>query len=218
MARGGNFENEIAVKLSYWITQGKRDDIFRRSSSSGARFTQRRKGGKDTANSAGDITFQDSLGEELIANWSIEAKTGYSGRKKVKDADGDIIKVPVKSNMGKNKGEIIKYVDKVEMIRWDVLDFIDSKQREPVLEKMWAQCKRDAELTNRQPVLIFRRNGRSPCIMVTITYFVYLQGYFGCFDKNQIRIVFGLECCNIMSLQGFFEWIPDISISLPKKS
>lgn len=215
--KGGSFELEIASALGKWITQGKRDDIFRRSSSSGARFTQRRKGGKDTAYSASDITFQDPLGEPLIANWSIEVKTGYGDRKKVKDADGNVIKIPVKSNMGKNKGEVIKHIDKVEIVRWDVLDFIDSKQKEPVLQKMWAQCKRDAELTNRQPILIFRRNGRSSCIMITCWYCDNLANWFNYPSCNSASVLFGLNKCICMSLQDFFTWIPDISISFSKK-
>ena len=85
MSKGGTYEGEIAKLLSKWWTEGERDDIFWRSDASGARFTQRKKSGKDTANQAGDLTFSDSIGEILIKNWNIEIKTGYAGKSKVKD-------------------------------------------------------------------------------------------------------------------------------------
>jgi len=136
VAKGGNFEREVAKTLSLWWTEGKREDIFYRSHASGGRFTMRRKSGKDTALQGGDITASDPIGEPLIKRWSIECKTGY-GKKT-------------------DKG----------IVRWDLLDLLDSQQREIVLKKMWAQCERDAKLTNREPILIFRRNGRKPCIML----------------------------------------------------
>ena len=189
MAKGSSYEREIAKKLGLWFTEGKRDDIFWRSNSSGARFTQRKKSGKDTANQAGDLTFSDSLGEILIKNWNIEIKTGYSGRSKVKDLDGK---------------------DKVIFNRWDTLDIVDSSQKEPVLLTIWKQCKRDAGLTNRIPVLIFRRNGRKSCIMFTVKYLNYLFGIFGVYKTTSIMIITSLESYVIFNLQDFFNWIPDI--------
>ena len=196
MAKGGGFEREIAVLLSKWWTEGERDDVFGRSDGSGGRFTARKKRGKDTANQGGDITFIDSIGEPLIAAWSIEAKTGYGTKKKIKDKDGEVISK--------------------ETIRWDVLDFLDSKQKEPVLQKMWAQCRRDAELTNREPILIFRRNGRVPCIMFTIGYYGHLKTYFsGCLPILKLLVEdFG---CVIMPLSSFFNWIPNIRAALKRR-
>lgn len=186
MGKGGEFERTCSVLLSKWVSKGERDDLFWRSDSSGARFTQRKKSGKDTANAGGDLTFSDILGEPLIRNWSVEIKTGYG----------------VKTDTGIN--------------RWDVLDFVDSKQKEPVLQKMWNQCTRDALLTNRIPVLIFRRNNRTPCIMFDNLYFQYLEGWFGQFvDGVSIRINFPL-CCTLLLLSDFFKWIPDISPALRK--
>ncbi len=48
--------------------------------------------------------------------------------------------------------------------KWDVLDFIDSRQNYPILRKFWEQSSSDSEESNRIPLLIFRRNGRSKCI------------------------------------------------------
>lgn len=215
MAKGGTFENEVCRELSLWISEGKRDDLFMRSQSSGGRFTQRRKSGKDTAYQGGDITFSDPLGEPLIKNWNIEAKTGYAGKNKVKDADGNIIKLPIVASRGVQKGAIIGYKDKVELHRWDVLDFVDSKQKTPILQKMWDQCNRDATLTNREPILIFRRNGRLPCIMINSVYEFNLIGYFNGHIQTSITVDAG-DICTIMNLRDFFEWIPNISIALNK--
>jgi len=198
MAKGGGFEREIAVLLSKWWTEGKRDDVFYRSHASGGRFTSRRKTGKDTALQGGDITASDPIGEPLIAAWSIEAKTGYGTKKKIKDKDGEVVSK--------------------ETIRWDVLDFLDSKQKEPVLQKMWSQCRRDAELTNREPILIFRRNGRAPCIMFTIGYYEHLKAYFGGWPySNILEVVVDDFGCMIIPLNTFFEWIPNIRAALKRR-
>jgi hypothetical protein len=182
-SKGGNFEREIAKELSLWWSDGEREDIFYRSHSSGGRFTVRNKAGKDTALQGGDITASDPKGEPLVKAWSIEIKTGY-GKK-----------------------------TKAGMTRWDTLDLLDSQQKETVIEKMWNQCCRDAELTNREPVLIFRRNGRRPCIMIQSSYIFKLQDYFG---EIIIKfMVIKLETsCIIMPLFEFFAWIPNIRAAL----
>lgn len=193
--RGGSFEREIAKLLSKWWTEGERDDIFWRSDASGARFTQRKKSGKDTANQAGDLTFSDSIGEILIKNWNIEIKTGYAGKSKVKDSKGN---------------------DKIILNRWDALDLIDSSQKEPILLQMWAQCKRDAGLTNRTPVLIFRRNGRKSCIMFTVKYLNHLFSLFGVYKTSTLMVITSLESCVIFNLNDFLEWIPNIRSALKR--
>lgn len=76
-SKGGKFEREVASKLSLWFSEGKRDDIFYRSHSSGARFTSRKKIDKNTAYQSGDITCSDPCGKGLIDKWSVECKTGY---------------------------------------------------------------------------------------------------------------------------------------------
>jgi len=188
-SKGGSFEREIAALLSLWWSDSERDDIFYRSQSSGGRFTVRKKVGKDTALQGGDITCSDPSGEPLIKKWSIEIKTGYGTKKQIKDKDGEKVKD--------------------EMIRWDILDIIDSKQRETILEKMWQQSYRDAVLTDRTPILIFRRNGRSPCIMFDDHLKQELENYFGKVCNKCSIILDWFDTYTIMPLQDFFEWIPD---------
>lgn len=75
--KGSSFERQTAKKLSLWWSKGERDDIFWRSQSSGARATQRKKQGKETANQDGDLTATDVDGFPLIDLLSIELKRGY---------------------------------------------------------------------------------------------------------------------------------------------
>ena len=76
--KGRIFEKEIAKELSIWWSIGKRDDIFFCSSGSGSRFTSRKKRGKDTANSCGDLSYTDSDGKPFMDRFSVELKNGYS--------------------------------------------------------------------------------------------------------------------------------------------
>lgn len=76
--KGSQFERDISRALSKWWTDGERDDIFWRTSGSGARATARTKVGKKTANSYGDIMALDPIGEPLTDLFVIELKRGYN--------------------------------------------------------------------------------------------------------------------------------------------
>jgi len=78
--KGSQFERIICFALSRWWTEGKRDDIYRRSATSGGRATVRTKVGKRTAGQYGDIAIADPLGQPLIELATIELKTGYPGQ------------------------------------------------------------------------------------------------------------------------------------------
>ena len=85
--KGGGYEREFCKELSLWWTNHDRDDVFWRSSQSGGRATTRRKQGKSTANSYGDIAATDAIGHPLIDLITFELKRGYkeSGVDKVLD-------------------------------------------------------------------------------------------------------------------------------------
>ncbi len=83
--KGPPFEREIVKELSLWWTDDEFDDVFYRTAGSGSRFTTRKKQGKDTANSAGDVGYLDVIGEPLISNYVIEIKRGYSNQLSVLD-------------------------------------------------------------------------------------------------------------------------------------
>src|SRR3990167_8795780 len=78
MPKGQEFERQICKQFSLWISEGKRDDVFWRTSGSGARSTSRMKKQISTENSAGDIGYIDPIGKPFIDICLIEIKRGYS--------------------------------------------------------------------------------------------------------------------------------------------
>jgi hypothetical protein len=73
--KGSSFEREICKRLSFWISNNSRDDIFWRTSSSGGRYTFRKKFRlKDTYNQAGDVTNIHPDGEFFVKNFILELK------------------------------------------------------------------------------------------------------------------------------------------------
>ena len=75
--KGSNFEREICKRLSEWWSDNKRDDIFWRTSGSGARAKTRSKKNQKTFGQCGDIQATDPIGQPLIDVCSIELKRGY---------------------------------------------------------------------------------------------------------------------------------------------
>jgi len=80
LAKGGQFERDIATQLSTWWTNGQSDNCFWRSSQSGGRATTREKKGKKTLGQYGDISVTEPDGQPLIELVSIELKRGYNDR------------------------------------------------------------------------------------------------------------------------------------------
>ncbi len=76
--KGHKFENAICRQLSEWWTNGKRDDVFSRTASSGAKATQRAKHKKRTFGQYGDIQAADPIGQPLMNLCVIECKDGYA--------------------------------------------------------------------------------------------------------------------------------------------
>lgn len=76
--KGSNYEREICKELSLWWTEGGREDIFWRSSGSGARAKVRGRAGRATAGQHGDIAATDPIGGPFIDAFTVELKRGYS--------------------------------------------------------------------------------------------------------------------------------------------
>lgn len=76
--KGGEYERELCKRLSLWWTHGARDDVFWRSSGSGARAKVRGRAGADTVGQHGDVACTDPIGWPLIDLFTIEIKRGYS--------------------------------------------------------------------------------------------------------------------------------------------
>lgn len=72
--KGGSYERLISKKLSLWYSENEYDDIFYRTQSSGARYTLRKKVGKETHNQDADITSTHPVTELFIKKFSIELK------------------------------------------------------------------------------------------------------------------------------------------------
>lgn len=72
--KGAAFEREVCKKLSKWITDGNRDDIFWRSAMSGGRATISLKQGRQAIAQSGDICAIDSLGEKFLKSFYVECK------------------------------------------------------------------------------------------------------------------------------------------------
>jgi hypothetical protein len=72
--KGGQFERDMCTLFSKWWTEDERDDVFWRTSGSGARATTRGKRGKDTCDQHGDMTCIDPCGKPLIDAFCFEFK------------------------------------------------------------------------------------------------------------------------------------------------
>lgn len=76
--KGSSFERGVCVELSKWWSDDKHEDIFWRTSTSGARATTRQKKGQRTSNQHGDVCAIDTDGQPLIDLLTIELKRGYA--------------------------------------------------------------------------------------------------------------------------------------------
>ena len=77
-SKGSEYERELCKRLSLWWTHGARDDVFWRSSGSGARAKVRGRGGVDTAGQHGDVAATDPIGAPFVEAFTTEIKRGYS--------------------------------------------------------------------------------------------------------------------------------------------
>jgi len=193
MAKGANFEGSISKQLSLWFTEDKEESTFWRTSASGARATMRRKGNKDVQiDDFGDIKAESPLGKPLTDFFSIELKTGYAKKAKSK----------AKKHDGK---EVIKITN------WDILDMVDSNQGKPMFYQFWEQSEKDALAASKEPMLIFRRNNKQPCISLYSDIFNTIIRKCGYPDFEFLTLNFcsknmcfpSISVCN---LYKFFEW------------
>ena len=199
MSKGGSFELEIAKVLSLWLTEGERDDLVCKTDTSGGRATVRTKVGKETnIYLFGDLKHSDDLARPMVDSWSIELKTGYGKKSKLKN------------------GTLVKR-------NWDILDLLDGTEKVPVLAKLWAQCVNDADLSHRTPILIFRRNLRAPCILMPRPTMRKLEMIFGRYPGLKFDFIIPnvpYELVSLIKFKAFIDWAdsPDlIFTSAPKE-
>lgn len=190
MAKGGSFELEMAKELSLLWSEGQRDDLVRRTSGSGGRFTVRKKAGKDTAFDGGDLTLADPEIQPLFDIFHFEVKTGYCKKSKSKKDDCSI-----------------------RIQNWCVLDIIDGKKskNDEVFQEMINQAYRDAEQWNppKIPILLFRRLGHKACVCFPARAFYYFGSWFGIFKATYLTLSkddLESEKLWIMSWSDFKDW------------
>lgn len=193
MGKGQSFERKISEELSNWFTDNETSLAFYRTAGSGGRATNRRKGNKEiNKDDFGDIKAELPIGKPLTDFFSIELKTGYAKKSKSKS----------KKNEGK---EVIKVVN------WDILDIIDSTQQKPQFYDFWEQCERDSSILSKEPLLIFRRNNKQPCIAMytdIFTTFITKCGHpeFEFLSLNFCSENLCFPSISICNLYKFFEW------------
>src|SRR5262245_34921481 len=74
-SKGANWEREVCRLLSRWMTDGKDEGVFWRSSMSGGRATVHRRRGSRAADAAcGDICALKPVGHRLLRHFFIECK------------------------------------------------------------------------------------------------------------------------------------------------
>jgi hypothetical protein len=187
MAKGGTYENEIAQKLSLWLTNGKSDECVRRTEASGAKATQRSKKKKVKDTMFGDVCASDPSVQGFFNLISIELKSGYPASKTKKKSGNCTV------------------------TNWSFNDIIDSNQAMNQFFKFWEQCENDAFKSNREPILIFRRNSRKSCIAMKSDLFDAFQKFSGFgFGNFYIDIKMpmpqGVESLTVCNLDNFFKW------------
>lgn len=72
--KGAQFERDVCVKLSRWVSNGDREDIFWRSAMSGGRATLGRARGKRHSAQVGDISCIHPCGHRFIEAFAPECK------------------------------------------------------------------------------------------------------------------------------------------------
>lgn len=72
--KGAEFERFVCKKLSLWITNGRKDDVFWRSAMSGGRATIGRGRSQKRSNQVGDISAIGKEGIEFLNTFMVECK------------------------------------------------------------------------------------------------------------------------------------------------
>jgi hypothetical protein len=72
--KGAQFEREVCVRLSKWLSKNTQEDVFWRSAMSGGRATVAAKRGKRLSNQVGDISCIHPIGNKFISTFAIECK------------------------------------------------------------------------------------------------------------------------------------------------
>lgn len=194
MGKGEDFERDQCRWLSLWWSDGEDPDIFWR------RRTRKTGKSKGIRYQLGDIIAEDAVGAPFFETFNVELKSGYS-----------------RTRSG----------TRTKNIPWDLLDVIDymeklaqNRQRKTsVIFEFWEQTKRDAELSKRIPLLIFKRDYHVPVVCVDKVTMGFLVEYLGSLPSEVqiLKLCFRLlnkenvDELTFIRSQEFFDWMtPEI--------
>jgi hypothetical protein len=185
--KGGEYERLICKALSLWYSRNKRDDIFWRTAGSGARATTRKKAGKKTADSVGDVSAIHPTGKKFTRLVNIEIKRGYTKRV----AKNDEI-------------SILNLIDRMYGKR---------KVKPPVLIRWIRKAMKEARLHGRKhSLIIFRRDRKRSCVVMLSKTFELLQNNHRPFifphDGQYCIVQYKRYEMVILRLEDFLEWCP----------
>ena len=218
-SKGSEFERQIAKQLSLWWSNGKRDDIFWRTSQSGGRSTQRMKSKTATANSAGDIGYIDACGKILTDNILIECKAGYTNKNKrlANDAMEKLLCTMEKVEFWVDDCYPIirKFVNKYRSgsTGIDLLDLLDSKKKQPILIEWLEKAIKESIDTNHEWIwLIIKRDNRDPIIIVNSGFIALLELNTGLYKGQAITLKNSGKLFEITNLEIFLKWLRPKSI------
>lgn len=198
--KGPKFERDICKQLSLWWTNGKRDDVFWRTSGSGARATTRMKQKECTAFSAGDLGCIDPVGIPFIEQNLVEIKRGYTDTyKAVKN------KKTGKWGVRKTNPGI------------DLLACLDSpKNKKNLLIDWWKKAEKEMIDHNRHRIfIIFKRDRKETCItMRNASLKILVQNHT---VPNKIFIKIGYQLLVLIKLEDFLKFCNPSVFKTPKR-
>lgn len=186
--KGGAYERATCKELSLWYSRAffdePRDDIFWRTSASGARATVRMKKDIKTANSCGDVMALHRVGRKLTRTCMIELKRGYSDHTNNGISILNMLDAPLSKKL--KKGPIL--------LRW--------------VDKAIKEAKQHGR---KHPIIIFRRDRKVSCIVIMHhTYEMLRSNYrnFTMADGQSCWVsLFNLHF-HIFRLEDFLHWCP----------
>ncbi len=187
MGKGPDYEREFCKQLSEWWTFGRMDDVFWRTSGSGARATTRLKVGKKTADSYGDVGALRSIGKPLTKSTFIELKRGYTGKK------------------GTQSTKVISFLSMFDTPN------VDKFKNPPVIIGWWRDAQKKRKQVGRKRVfIVFRRDRKQSCIVMSRKFFLKLSEKCG---KMMCPPYFGFAWLNwkgtelmVLKVEDFFKW------------
>lgn len=181
MGKGGDNERKSCRYLSLWWSDGKDPDIFWRNRT---RITTKGKGKYQL----GDVVALKAVGDPLVQVFNIELKTGYSVSKKKKG---------------------------FRNVPWDLLELVDFQGTKEDLSKkqiiiFWEQASRDAKISERIPLLIFKRDYHREVVGITDQDLYLLEDENGPFKESNLVFVPKEKERSVLifiRMEEFFNWL-----------